>query len=361
MKVIIFTETKVGEGHYQAARAVAHELEQVLDNPIKVMSGMYSIHPFLEWISVKLYFTILNIYPPLWRTIYRGIKKRSKLQTFLFAWRLMKVIQEEQPDMILCTHPACISGLDYIKEKKKFSFTLAAICTDFDFHPFFVSSQVDYFFVAHSNLKNKLIHTFGIEAHKIFDFGIPIRSAFNQSTKKKHEKGFCLHNPKEKIHLLVIGGATCFGPMEDIIHVFEPYQSYFQITMITGKNKKLYKKLTQENYSYVDVLGYVENMNEWYSRVDLVVSKPGGLTISEAIASGTPFIIFQPIPGHEEANKDFLQEQGLGVYVEDMKRLPDYILALVQNQKEWLAWKKRIKNFYKTEAAKQIVNKLILE
>lgn len=356
MRVLIFTETKVGEGHYQAAKAIACELENRLGKEVKIISGLYTIHPFIEWVSIKTYFFVMQYFPMMWRLIYRQIKRRSYWQTRFFAWKLEKVLAEEQPDLVLCTHAACISALHYLKQKNRFRFRLAAIFTDFDFHPFFVSSLVDYYFVPHVGAKDKLIKEFGITNEKIFDYGIPVRPNFDQ-------KNIVFQFPAwltSKIKLLILGGAEGLGPMEKLIHIFRPYQDMFQLIVITGKNKKLYAKLTKRRYDHALILGYVNQLDKWFRKVDLILTKPGGITVSEAIALRKPCILLHPIPGHEEANRDFLVKHGLAVDAGNMETLPSKIIALLQDEQQCQRLYKRLDQFHKERAAQRIVEKLIV-
>lgn len=359
MKVVIFTESKIGEGHYQAAKAVANELEQLLDkSSVTIISGIAHIHPLLEWLCIKTYFSLLRFTPSLWRLVYRGIHKKSKLLTVIFAWRLEKWLREEKPDIVICTHPACISALEYLKRKSS-AFLLAAICTDFDFHPFFVSKFVDVYFVPHEMAKARLVEEFEIDVEKIYDVGIPVHAKYESLTSKSAQLSFDKSSSR-KLNVLILGGGEGIGPLAELIDIFKPYQEQFHLTIVTGKNRKLYHTLSRHNYPFVDILGYVHNLEEWYKLVDFVLTKPGGLTVSEAIACGAFCILVKPIPGHEEANKDFLVRQGLAIYANNLHTLPEEILDLVSNEEYLINWRMRIRQFRKKQPAKQIAQQLIL-
>lgn len=355
MKVLIFTETKIGEGHLQAARAVAFELENLLGRKVKILSGLYTIHPLFEWLATNTYFLLMQSFPWLWRFIYRRVNRRSFWQTWLFAKKLEKVLAEEEPDLVICTHAACISALGYLKQKHRFRFRLAAIFTDFDFHPFFVTPLVDYYFVPHAGVKEKLIKQFGIAETNIFDYGIPVRPMFDGQRSKA--VGLPLL-PKEKIKLLILGGAQGLGPLEKLIHIFQPYQDRFQLIVITGKNRKLYEKLTEKRYDHALILGYEERLDQWFCAVDLILTKPGGITISEAIALRKPCILLRPIPGHEEANRDFLIKEGLCIDAGPLDRLPVKLLSLLQDDGHFQRWHDRLEQFHRAGSARRIAEKL---
>jgi len=351
MKVLIFTEEKVGEGHYQAANALKKAFEKDLSNvQVKLVYGLRCIHPLIEWIVVKFYFFILHYFPFIWKWMYIKTKKSSFIQTHFFAFRLMKLIKEENPSIIICTHPSCIPALSLLKRKGLFQFRLGVVTTDFDFHPSVPSSQIDYFFVAHDQVKQKLIKQFHIPSSKVFDYGIPLRDEFDLKLKNVKPK-----ESKKKYQILVVGGSTGYGPIEKIIKTFEPFEDRYSLTVITGKNKELYHQIKQRNSPHVKLLGYVNNMEEWVQYADLVITKPGGLTISEIIACGTPFIIIDPIPGHEEANARFLEEQRLGIVARDIPSLPYQVQQLMENTQNLREWKKRIIAQQKKNSARHIV------
>jgi processive 1,2-diacylglycerol beta-glucosyltransferase len=359
MKVMIFTEMKVGEGHYQAAMAIEAVLRQKYGQKVdvKIYSGLRCIHPLIEWLTVGLYFFMIKYCPVIWKGLYTRTRKSNGLQTYFFSQRLLSLIKKEKPSIILCTHATCIPALSQLKEKGMYEFKLGAIFTDFDFHPFFVSQHVDYYFVADKVIKEKLNTYYKVGLDRIHVYGIPLLPEFEEDQTMKNN--VIRFRNKKLFHILVLGGATGYGPIEKIIKFLKPYHSVCKLTVITGKNNKLYDKLTKNHSESVQVLGYVHNMRDWLSHVDLVISKPGGLTVSESIACGTPFIMIRPIPGHEEANRLFLEKQGLGIYVEEISDLPDQVLKIMGDPDLFKAWKNRIRNQQKKEAALNIVQTIL--
>jgi processive 1,2-diacylglycerol beta-glucosyltransferase len=359
MKVIIFTETKVGEGHYQAARAIEIAFRRKYGPrvDIKIISGLNTIHPIVEWLIVGSYFFMLKYCPRIWENIYMRTRKSSFIQTHIFAQCLERVLKKEEPDLILCTHTTCIPALCLLKRQDKYKFKLGAVFTDYHFHPYFVNPDVDYYFVANQWLKDKLNQEHGVDPIKIYDFGIPLHPKFD--TDESSMANVLRFRHKNVIHILILGGATGYGPIEQIIRVFQNHNSLFRLTVITGNNTKLYERLKQKEGHFVQILGYVTNMQDWLKCVDFVISKPGGLTVSESIACGTPIIMIKPIPGHEEANRNYMEKQGLGLYVEDVNKLPYKIKKIIDHPEQLNAWKDRITNQQKKQSALNIVETIM--
>ncbi|WP_202078642.1 MGDG synthase family glycosyltransferase [Caldalkalibacillus salinus] len=357
-KILVFTEQKVGEGHFQAAKSIQLMLNNYQKGQVDVqlVSGMNAVHPFLEWLLITGYFTLIKTVPFLWKWMYLRTTKCSVFHRHFFKFRLKKLLHHEKPDIVLFTHPSCVSAVCEIRKNSKNKFKLGAIFTDYGFHPFFIHTEMDYYFVAHEKIKKRLINNYGIQAECIYDYGIPVHSDFEHTVEEPNVIPF--RNPHQ-FHILILGGATGYGPIQKLVHVLRSQRIPYHITVITGKNQRLYRKLRRKNDESTVVLGYVTNMKYWMERADVIITKPGGLTVSEAIRCGTPIVTINPIPGHEEANERFLHEHRIGVPVKDISLVPYYIRKWLIHPYELQEWRERIKNFQKPNAALRIVQTLL--
>lgn len=170
-------------------------------------------------------------------------------------------------------------------------------------------------------MKNYLISK-NIPESKVFVTGIPISSRFLQKYNKQEILDeFNLQNNKKTI--LFFGGGEFGLGKAKTFEIFETLVKGFndiQMIAIAGKNEKMklkFEKIVQENnkQDYVKILEYTNKVPELMAISDLVVSKPGGLTTSESLASNLPMIIINPIPGQEEENAEFLEEKGIGIWI----------------------------------------------
>jgi processive 1,2-diacylglycerol beta-glucosyltransferase len=134
--------------------------------------------------------------------------------------------------------------------------------------------------------------------------------------------------------LLVLGGGFGMGPVAEILSELDKVPGRFQIIVVAGRNEKLRQKLATQNRQHpTHVLGFASNMHELMAVADLIISKPGGLTSSEAMAMGKPLFIMNPIPGQEAANSDFLLERGAAAKVNRVEDLPYRIEQLLNSKK----------------------------
>lgn len=359
--MIIFTETKVGEGHYQAAKAIESVVKDHFEDQIsiKIYSGMACVHPLFEAFTVAMYFFFIRYMPRLWKWIYMNNKKSTFIQKHYFAYRLKKVLEKEKPDYVVCTHASCVPALNLLKSRGRFHFKLYGICTDFGFHPYFIQPQVDSYFVAHPKMKEALVKNYQVAPDQVYDYGIPLRPEFDQLHSALNEN-VVLIKDKKKFHLLILGGATGYGPIEQVIQLFHPLFLLhpIQISVVTGKNKRLYRRIKRLNYSHVKLFEYVEDMKYLISQADLIITKPGGLTVTEAIACGTPMLMINPIPGHEEVNFRFLEEQELALSVRSLKEIPLIVRSMYEHAEDWERWKQRLRQEHKKESALQIIQRI---
>lgn len=124
------------------------------------------------------------------------------------------------------------------------------------------------------------------------------------------------------------------GPVEEILTELDRVKKAFQCIVVTGRNEELRRSLACVDRAHpTRTLGFVENMEEWMSVADLIVTKPGGLTTSEAMALGRPLFIVNPIPGQEVANSDFLLERGAAIKVNRLDDLSPRIERLLGSRK----------------------------
>lgn len=360
MKVVIFTEDKVGEGHYQAARAVAAALTQLSPEKInvQVVGGMRLVHPFFERSAAKIYLTMIRYWPRGWSYLYNNVRQPFSLQQKLFQVRLIRYLQEEKPDMVLCTHPACTNALAQLKAKVDHPYRLGVIFTDFGFHPFAVSPEADYFFVPDQSVKFTLIHQYQINPNRIFDYGIPVHPRFLQLIQGKNS-GLKKGSVNGPLHLLVLGGALGLGPLKEIMDVFSHHPDRFKVTIICGKNKVLYRKLSRQTPQHITIYGYVTNMAELIYQADAVITKPGGLTVTEALLCKTPLFLLPPLPGQEENNRNYLQQHGLCWTVDRVDQLPELITEQLNKLNKDGEWEKQVDHHIKPDAAFCIAQKVL--
>ena len=328
MKVIIFYAS-YGGGHLNAAKSIQ---ECILNNykeiDVELIDCMKYVNITIEKITTAAYREMAKKAPWAWGRIYADSQKGplahiSSRSNKIMAIKLLKLLREKNPDLIISTHPFGSQMCSYLKRKNKIHAKIATIMTDFAPHDQWLvgSDFTDYFFVAHKKMKDYLISK-NIDERKIFDTGIPISNRFLVDYDKNSIlKELEFHDNKKTI--LFFGGGEFGLGKTRTVEIFECFVKLFkntQIIAISGKNEKMrnaFEKIVEENNrtDSIKVFEYTKQVPEFMSISDLVVTKPGGLTTSESLASNLPMIIINPIPGQEEENAEFLEENGIAIWI----------------------------------------------
>ena len=329
MKKVLIFYASYGGGHLNAAKSIKECIDTNYPNyETELIDCMKYINKPIEKITTAAYREMAKKAPWAWGKIYSDSQKGplahiSSRSNKIFAIKLLKLLREKQPDIIISTHPFGSQMCSYLKRKGKITAKIATIMTDFSPHDQWLvgSDFTDYFFVAHDKMKDYLISK-NIPEEKIFATGIPISSRFlKQYNKEEILKEFDLQ--KDKKTILFFGGGEFGLGKTQTVEIFESLIRDFndlQIIAISGKNPKMkesfnniVQKYNKENS--VKILEYTNQVPELMSISDLVITKPGGLTTSESLASSLPLIIINPIPGQEEENAEFLESHGVGIWI----------------------------------------------
>ena len=209
---------------------------------------------------------------------------------------------------------------------------VVSIVTDFEAHALWMDACVDLYCVAAEETRARLVAR-GATAANAVATGIPIAAKFlSKPDARTIRKNYGLRDDQPV--LLVLGGGFGMGPVAEILAELDKVPGQFQTLVVTGRNEELRRKLaTQTRQHPTHVLGYSINMHELMAVADLIITKPGGLTTSEALALGKPLFILNPIPGQEAANSDFLLERGAAVKVNRVEALPFRIEKLLGSKK----------------------------
>lgn len=316
MKVLILSLT-VGNGHNACAKSLMKALQKKsVDCQFLDVYGY--INPILRESVDRAYLISTSYSPLIYSQAYRLAEKRNpgdkkiisvhRMTQGLFSKKLSHYIDEYAPDVIVCTH---IFAAQIVTEIKNIRAKSIGIITDFTIHPFWEDTKLDYYVTAHELLNNQFIKK-SLPIEKCLPIGIPIDPKFSiKIDKKEARRRLCL---ADETTVLVMGGSMGFGNMDSMIKRLDNLDLDFQIITICGNNKRLKRKIDHLRtnkilYNY----GFINNVDLFMDASDCICTKPGGLTVSEALAKSLPIIMPSAIPGQEERNMEFLQNNGIGM------------------------------------------------
>lgn len=245
----------------------------------------------------------------------------SKSLNKLLSYRLKSLLKEYNPSAVVCTHPFPMQMMSSLKEQNNINIPTVAIMTDYVVHSLWIDSGIDAFVVANEIMKGEMINR-GIPSNIIFPYGIPVSPKFLAPVDKKSLlKELDL---EDKFTVLVMGGGMGFGNIQKTIISLLDCHIDIQIIAVTGTNHKLKNQLelyAKKSTKNVLILSYTDRINELMDISDLLITKPGGMTVSEALVKGLPILITSPIPGQEEGNANFLIRSGVANKIDDSSDL----------------------------------------
>ncbi len=355
MKILIFYAS-YGGGHLNAAKSINdYIINNYPNNDVELIDCMKYVNKTIEKLTTAAYREMAKKAPWAWGKIYSDSQKGplahlSSRSNKIMAIKLLRLLREKQPDVIISTHPFGSQMCSYLKRKNKITAKIATIMTDFSPHDQWLVGHefTDYFFVANDKMKNYLINK-GITENKISVTGIPISNRFLKTYNKK-EILDTYNLSEDKFTVLFFGGGEFGLGKTKTAEIFESFvqeslKEKIQIIAIAGKNPKMkasFKEIvskysvnttttnTTDITNNVKILEFTNQVPELMSISDLVVTKPGGLTISESLASHLPMLIINPIPGQEEENAEFLEDKGIAIWLrknDDSKLIIENLLA----------------------------------
>jgi processive 1,2-diacylglycerol beta-glucosyltransferase len=217
-------------------------------------------------------------------------------------------------------------------------------------HSYWFSDEVDLYLVAYQKTKEQLLNL-GAEEKKIRVLGIPVDTKFSQGIDRNSvcEK---FNLKPNKFSVLVVTGAFGFASIEKIAGIL---RNDTQLLIVCGNNKKIFRRLSQSPGENIKVFGFVRNMHELMSAADIIITKPGGLTISEALVKNLPMIFISPIPGQETNNAEFMQQMGLGLIAKDIFQVRDLVMRFKNDSGLLNEFKRRIKDSARLNAVKDVI------
>lgn len=371
MRVLIFYAS-YGGGHLSAAKSI----KQYIDDNYKeaetlLIDCIKYINKGLDKITTMAYSEMAKKAPWAWGEIYNHSQKGtmshiSNGANKIMSFKLNKLFEEFNPDIVVSTHPFGSQMTAYLKSKGKTHCILASIMTDFASHDQWLVGHeyIDHIFVSHDGMK-KDITAKGIPSSKIHATGIPLSNRFLEHFNRKEIK-LSFDLTLEKKTILFFGGGE-FGLGKDktlkILKAFiDNIGDEYEIIAISGKNPKMQEKfeeLVGDNPN-VQVYGYTNEVPELMSISDLVVTKPGGLTITESLASGLPIVIINPIPGQEVENAEFLERRGVAVWIRKTEDPEQAVSELLSNPEQIKHMKIRSKLMAKKHSTADIC-KILME
>lgn len=369
-KFLILTVT-AGEGHNSIAKAISNELSKKPDNKILQVD---LFKRFATISKVKIidsgYIMVCKMIPGIYNMVFRSLQKRdpdkrdtSIAQSIIKSEtkKLLKHIEQENPDVIVCTHfyPAII--LTNLRKEKKIdpSIKVVSILTDYTVHPFLECAiGVDYIVTPDKTLHQILIKK-GYKSEQLLDFGLPVNTEFSKNIEKstaREELGL----DQDLFTVLVMVGGGGFGRVERLVRQLLKCKTPLQILVVNGRDKESKKRIdkliSKEGIIHKVVnYGYVNFVSKLMSASDLFTGKSGCISVNESLNKDLPMALTENLVAQEFDNMIFLNRNNACVRLTKDYDLLDAVEDLSRNSHLLDELKQNIAKIKKPDATERIV------
>lgn len=358
MKILVI-HTTAGAGHKKAAEAIYNGLLRHTTHQAHLVDALDYTNPFFKASYPKVYVFLVTKMPWLWQAFFLLfnipflrplLSLVRRCYNAINTQALVKFLKQQHFDAIMTTHfmPAEVSA--YLKRTGQIKSKVICVVTDFDVHPIWINQGIDVYTAACEYTKEKIVN-FGINPQNVFVTGIPTDEKFALVTDRP------LIRRRLKINVdlftvLVATGSFGMGPIEDLVDLLQGYQ----LLIVCGNNRRLYERLKLRAADRVHVFGLVGNMHELMAAADCIVTKPGGLSIAEALVKKLPMIFFSAIPGQETGNINVLKKYQAAWDQGSLRDIVGKIDDLSSSPQAYEALRQKLEALSKPNAVADIIN-----
>ncbi len=359
MKILILA-VPIGAGHLKAANAIKQAAEKLSPE------SEVRFEDCFNWVLPLYGLMYKNIYEfcqknAIWllKIFYRGMGVKTggdeRLYKFhkLTAYKFAHLLNEYKPDYVLCTHfsPAYYSAL----YKKIFNYRLGVVITDYYIHPHWVNKEIDDYFIPNEDLSEQILK-YGIKGAQLYPFGIPVNIALEGEINKdaaRQRFGLSL----ERISVVVMGSKVFGGEWFEIVQEIVGFD--YDLFVLCGENKKAMEKIKGlSGKANLKVYGMVDRIQELIAVCDILITKAGGITTTEATKAGPCLLFANSIPGLEDKNEEFFisHNAGLKITKDNAKKVMTDLLC---HKEKILQMKKNLLRLGKTNSALNIAQVIL--
>lgn len=358
MKILILSVT-AGYGHHATAKALQTVLTE-RGATVEVVDVLEQINRLLQEAFAKGYLLSTKYGKEVYKKLYAYLEQKGQktskynfgnMAPALMALRFEDFINDYNPDVILCTHVTAAHVVSEVKRNCKTAPAIGVV-TDYTMHPFWEdATRVEHIILASELLTPRAV-AIGIEESRILPLGIPVHPKFNHKIPKSLAREQ-LNLRQDCPVVLVMGGSMGYGGIAKLVESLK--DTNMQILAVSGKNKRQYGKLLKLDKSpNLRVFGFVDNIEVLMDAADCIVTKPGGLTVTESMLKGLPMILANPIPGQEERNTEFLMNLGLALRASKTFPVTEALDFLFYNDKRRELMSENMKLYAKPNATRDL-------
>jgi processive 1,2-diacylglycerol beta-glucosyltransferase len=373
MKKILILYATAGIGHKKAALAVKAALDETAPKGTEVIlaDSLDYTNALFKWSYLQAYLFMVNKLPTFWGLSYYLtdnyfvnliVSQIRRLNNWTNSFKLVKYLKDLKPDVIISTHFFASEVIGELKKNGGINSKLITVVTDYRLHSWWIAPCTDIYVVAGEGAKDDLIR-WKVDPSRVKVMGIPVEPIFTKpidAAAVAQKAGF----RRDIFTVLVIGGGFGMGPIEEIAGTVGKLSKKAQLAVICGHNEELVAKIEalRPGMKNIDlkVMGFINNVYEYMAIADVLISKSGGITVSESLARELPMIVIAPIIGQETRNCDFIVGRGAAIRLSKVSELDETLDDLIAHPEKVASLKEAIGKIRKPMACYDVA-RLALE
>jgi len=350
MKILFLPLFNMPSGHHHVADAligmINNRSDKIACRKVDILS--YSSKRIEKAVS-EIYLKWIKHAPHTYDWAYKHFAYSSSHKhrsfwgmEYFFLSKMEVLLQEERPDVVVCTHGFPSLLMSRLKNKGRCHIPVINVYTDYFINDIWGRQGINYHFVATLEVKKQMVEQYGLNEESIFVTGIPIHETFLSSNNMKRR------NKSYAKTILVAGGSSGLGDIAGLLTHPDPDLDYHYI-ILCGKNEELYQSLKDMQNSKLEPLPYIASrvdMNRLYDQADAIITKPGGVTITEALRKGLPIFIHSALPGQEAVNLHYFKESHLVYELDRETSFERQMATILNNDIEIRKWQRAVQAYF---------------
>ncbi len=354
MRILILS-VPIGSGHIKAAGAIEQALRKINpDARIKWENCFNWVYPLYGRTYKSIYDFAQKKARPLLKFFYRGFGVDTGSSDLLYKFhratadRFRILLEEFKPDYIFCTHfsPGYFSAL----YKKRFHYKIGTVITDYYIHPHWVNKEIDHYFIPHESLTAQIL-SYGVGKNQVYPFGIPVGQKLEGNIDKERARNI-FGLKKDRISTVVMGSRIFGGEWYGLVREIADFD--YDLLILCGENHSARNKINKLNgKANLKTYGMIQNIYDLMSICDILITKAGGITTTEATKVGPCLLFANSIVGLEDKNEEFfIRHQAARKLTQ--KNAREVLGELLNNPQKMNKMRKNLKRLGKRNSALNI-------
>jgi processive 1,2-diacylglycerol beta-glucosyltransferase len=357
-----------GGGHRRVGQAIAEEWRDRTGGRVDLVNYFARfVNPVWDAITTLGYFQVVKHAPRACGAFYdlmgrlrpdsrfrRSINRTGK-------GRFARYLARERPDVVCCVHWTFAGTMSELRREGRSAAPCLTVITDYVSHAEWLHPHVDRYCVPHALMRDGLL-AHGIPAERIVVSGMPIRRQFQEPRDRDAARARLGLAPGVPVVLVMAGAYAVLGSVGDIVRVLARFPQPIQAVVVCGHAPRLADRCraaAARSPHRFQVFGYVDNIAELMAVSDLLITKAGGVTVSEALAMHLPMLVYGSIPGQEERNTEFLVAHGAALAPGTPAEVHQALASLLAHPERLVEMRRAAAALGRTDAARVVVANLI--